>query len=63
MAQSFYGINRGQNQEKVVLQVGLSNGTDIEVRLDSTKGVLESELLLALEKITNFIIKNVYPPA
>lgn len=63
MASEFYGINRGQTEPDVVKGTS-TNSTDIEVRVDLTKGLLESEVLFLLETIINKIITNdKWPPA
>lgn len=60
MATVYYGINRGQNEFDVV-ESGSTNSTDIELAYDTTKSLTKSEILLALEKIANRIVKDNFP--
>lgn len=55
MANAFFGINRG-NDGLVPVQIvrGSSTGaTDIELRIDDTKGVTRKDVKIALEALEN----------
>lgn len=62
MAIQYYGINRGQNEFDIV-EGASTNSTDMEFALDLSKSLLKSEVLLALDKIANRILKDDFPPA
>lgn len=65
MARQYYGINRGQNEFDIGAngQSGTSSpGDDLEVNYDLTKSWTKEELLLGLEKISNQILKDIFPP-
>lgn len=62
MANYYYGINKGQRQEDVV--VGTStNSTGMELFITGTSFLTREEALTALENIENFLLQNIYPPA
>lgn len=65
MAIQYYGLNRGQNEFDIAAngQSGTSSpGTDLIVSYDLTKGFQKSEVLLALDKIKDQILKDNFPP-
>lgn len=58
----YYGINKGENEYQAV--VGTStNSTDVEIVVNATNITTREALLVALEKLENFIIRQNYPPA
>lgn len=61
MASRYYGLNRGQNEHDIV-EGSSTNSVDIElvVDLDSNSPTKE-DVLLALEKLENYILKSTYP--
>lgn len=63
MASEYYGLNRGQHSEDVT-QGSSTGSTDIEVRIDLTKGLGESDVMILLDEIKNYILsKDKWPPA
>lgn len=60
MAKVYYGLNKGQPIESVVIGT-VSNGTDVEVSVDTTKATGREDLLLALANIEAQILKQNYP--
>jgi len=74
MATRRYKINPGESENQVVSEVGAAVNSDaVEVTIElattavnadgTTRGILKSEVLDALEKIQGFIITNQWPPA
>lgn len=62
MASEYYGINRGQNEFDIVEQ-NSSPSKDIELKIDLAKNLTREDVLLALEKLENHILKYNWPPA
>ena len=63
MAERFYGLDRGDNENDVTEGSATTATTDVEVRVDLASDVTKSEVLLALDKIKNWILKGNWPPA
>lgn len=74
MATRRYKINPGEAEESIVEEAGAAvNSDSVELTVElattavndgaSTRGILKSEVLEALEKIKNHIIKGNWPPA
>lgn len=62
MASDYFGLNVGQASEAT--QIGTATaGTDVEVRVDTSKVKSKLDLLLTLEKINQQIVKHNYPAA
>lgn len=59
-ANLFVGINLGQNLNQVVSNTS-TNGTDIEIAVDTTKVASRNDLLVALENLEAFIVQQTYP--
>lgn len=62
MANRYFGLNRGQTEFDIV-QDSSTNSTDIELRVDLSKSLTKSEVLVKLEELENAILKNQWPPA
>jgi hypothetical protein len=58
MASAYFGLNRGQTEFQVTESGTTSGSTDIEIRIDLTKGLQKSEMLQLIEMIENHILKN-----
>lgn len=64
MATRRYGLSRGENEFSVLEAVGAATATDnVEVTVDLAANMHRSEVLLALDKIKNHILKGPWPPA
>lgn len=61
MANNFYGINLGQNEYQAVVNT-VTNSTDVEINVNNTNVTSKEDLLLSIEKLRNFIIRNTWPP-
>lgn len=62
MADRFYGLDRG-DQEFDIAEDTSSPTKDVEVTVDLAVNLEKSEVLRALDKIKNHIIKGNWPPA
>lgn len=62
MASRYYGINRGATEDGVT-DNSSTTSKDLEVVFDLTKNFTQEEILRALEYISNYILKNQFPPA
>lgn len=57
MASQYFGLNRGASSQPDEVSVGTStNATDVEVRIDLTKGWTRAELDEYLSRIKDFIL-------
>jgi hypothetical protein len=62
MATYFYGINNGQNEYQPTVAAA-TTGKDVEIVVNLSANVpSREELLLAIEKLTNFIVRQPYAP-
>jgi hypothetical protein len=62
MANRYYGLNRGQQQDDVT--EGSSTGsTDIEVRVDLSKSFTKGDVVVKLEELRNYVLAHKWPPA
>lgn len=59
---NFIGINQGQNEYQAVAATS-TNSTDVEIQVNTTNVTSKEDLLLAIEKLENFIIRSTYPLA
>ena len=61
MANAYYGINQGQSTYQAV--VGSStNSTDVEINVNLANVPAKEDLILALERLTDFIVRTNYTP-
>lgn len=65
MASAFYGLNRGQTGRSsiagtspVVESATTTGSTDVEVRIDLTKGLTKTEVALIMDRLKEWIIEN-----
>jgi len=65
MASAFYGLNRGQTgrtsaagTQQVTESATATGSTDVEVRIDLTKGLTKAEILIIMERLKEWILKN-----
>lgn len=56
MTQLYFGLNRGADQDpdKIVFTSGASGGTDVEVRVDDSKGLTRGDIFLILEAFDRY---------
>lgn len=62
MASRYFGIERGGTEDNVT-QGSSTTSKKLEVVLDLTAGFTQAEVLMALDYIRNYILKNIWPPA
>ena len=56
MASQYYGFNRGTDLSPNAITTGTSTGsTDVEVRIDLTKGITRQDAYLILEAVIRYI--------
>lgn len=60
MAQVYYGIGRGKNFESATVATS-SQGSNVEIRVDTGVVLAREELLEALMQLENLIIQTNYP--
>jgi hypothetical protein len=59
MAQQYIGVNRGADYNPDALTVGTSTGsTDVELRIDDTKGWTTAELYAVMDAIERYIFQK-----
>lgn len=58
----YYGINKGENEYQAKVDTSTTS-TDVEIVVNATNVTAREDLLLALEKLENFILRQNYPPA
>lgn len=57
MANIFIGLNRGQNEFDIA-EGASTNSVDIELNIDDTNSPTKEDILLAIEKLKNHVIKS-----
>jgi hypothetical protein len=61
VANYFYGINKGQNEYQAV--VGTStNSVDIELNVNGTNVTTKQDIVNALKKLKNYILRLPFTP-
>lgn len=61
MANIYYGINNGQNEYQVLVQ-GSPPASDVFLTVNDVTIPTREELLLAVEKLRNQILRSPYKP-
>jgi hypothetical protein len=62
MASQYYGLNRGKDEFEID-ESSSTTSDDMELRVDLTKNLDKVDVLLALDKFKNQILKDNWPPA
>lgn len=62
MAQVYYGINLGKNQDSAVVNTS-TNSTDLELRIDTSKIVNREDAYQLIENLWNFVLGQNFPYA
>ena len=57
----YYGVNAGDSEFASAVSASTTS-KDVEIVVNQTNVTSKEQLLLALENLMNFIIKNGYPP-
>ena len=61
MASDYFGINVGDNEYAAASSTSGTTSKDVEIVADSTKVTSREDLLLAIEKLVNFILRSNFP--
>lgn len=57
----YYGINQGDNEYAAASSTTATTSKDVEVVVNNTNVPSREDLLLALEKLENFILRQNWP--
>lgn len=57
----YYGVNKGQSEYDIVTSTSATTSRDVEIVVNNTNITSRADLLSALEKLENAIIKGNYP--
>ena len=57
----YYGLNAGDSEFSAAVSASTTS-KDVEIVVNQTNVTSKEQLLLAIENLMNFIIKNGYPP-
>jgi hypothetical protein len=64
MATRIYGVSRGETEFQVVEGVGAAVAADgVELTVDLAVSLTKEDVILAVDRIKNHIIKGNWPPA
>lgn len=66
MASAFFGLNRGQTEftgdaagtQGITESATTTGSTDIEIRIDLTKNWTQAEMVIAIDALKEWMIKN-----
>jgi hypothetical protein len=59
----YYGINEGDNEYEAAVSTSSTTSKEVEIVVDDTAVTDRATLLIALENLRNFILRQNYPPA
>lgn len=62
MASHFYAVDIGENEYQVVDGTATQTKT-VEVVVDLADNATRDQVLVAIDNIKNFILRDIYPPA
>ncbi len=57
----YYGVNNGDNEYAATSSTSSSTSKDVEIVVNNTNITSRQDLLLAVEKLVNFIIRQQFP--
>lgn len=57
----YYGVNAGDSEYSAVVSSSTTS-KDIEIVVNQTNVTSKAQLIVALENLLNFVVKNGYPP-
>lgn len=60
MANNFYGVNVADNEYQAASGTS-TTGKDVEINVNTTNVTSREAILLAVEKLWNFILRSNYP--
>jgi hypothetical protein len=59
----YYGINEGDNEYEAAVSTSSTTSKEVEIVVNDTAVTDRATLLIALENLRNFILRQNYPPA
>lgn len=59
----YYGINEGDNEYEAAVSSSSTTSKEVEIVVNDTAVTDRATLLIALENLRNFILRQNYPPA
>lgn len=57
----YYGVNNGDNEYAAASSTSASTSKDVEIVVNNTNITSRQDLLIAVEKLVNFIIRQQFP--
>lgn len=62
MANRYFGNDHGKTEFDIT-QGSSTTSKDVEVVVDLSAGMSKNDVLVKLKEISNYILKNIWPPA
>lgn len=57
----YYGVNNGDNEYAATSSTSSTTSKDVEIVVNNTNITSRQDLLLAVEKLVNFILRQQFP--
>lgn len=57
----YYGVNNGDNEYAAASSTSASTSKDVEIVVNNTNITSRQDLLVAVEKLVNFILRQQFP--
>lgn len=57
----YFGINQGDNEYEAVSSTSSTTSKDVEIVVNDTNVTSREDLLLAIEKLENFVLRSNWP--
>jgi hypothetical protein len=59
----YYGINEGDNEYEAAVDTSSTTSKEVEIVVNDTAVTDRTSLLVAIDNLKNFILRQNYPPA
>ena len=59
----WYGLNEGDNEYEAVVDTAATTSKEIEIVVNDTAFTDRASVLIAIDNLKNFILRQNYPPA
>lgn len=59
----YYGINEGDNEYEAAVSTSATTSKEVEIVVNDTAVTDRTTLLVAIDNLKNFILRQNYPPA
>jgi hypothetical protein len=59
----YYGINEGDNEYEAAVSTSATTSKEIEIVVNDTAFTDRASVLIAIDNLKNFILRQNYPPA